>query len=81
LAERAARAHAENPALSFRLVTSEEDYFLNANRAIAQAMKDAKLPVDFEIVRGPHDYDFNRGPGAIEMLLFHDRVLRGDPPP
>jgi len=22
-----------------------------------------------------HDYPFNRGPGAIEMLLWHDRVL------
>ena len=23
----------------------------------------------------PHDYPFNRGPGAIELLLWHDRVL------
>jgi hypothetical protein len=30
-------------------------------------------------VPGPHDYEFNRGPGAYEMLMFHDRVLRGQP--
>jgi hypothetical protein len=30
------------------------------------------------VVPGPHDYPFNRGPGAIEMLLWHDRVLRGE---
>jgi hypothetical protein len=44
-------------------------------------MKEAGVPVFFDLVLGPHDYDFNRGPGGIEMLLFHDRVLRGEPPP
>ena len=33
------------------------------------------------VVTGPHDYAFNRGPGAIEMLAYHDRVLRGEAPP
>ena len=26
-----------------------------------------------------HSYRFNRGPGAYEMLLYHDRALRGLP--
>jgi hypothetical protein len=26
---------------------------------------------------GTHSYRFNRGPGGLEMLLFHDRALRG----
>ena len=30
-------------------------------------------------VPGPHDYVFNRGPGVLEMLLFHDRALRREP--
>ena len=34
---------------------------------------------EFVVVAGPHDYAFNRGPGGIEMLLWHDRVLRGEP--
>jgi hypothetical protein len=34
----------------------------------------------FDTVLGTHSYRFNRGPGAYEMLLYHDRVLRGLPP-
>jgi iron(III)-salmochelin esterase len=32
------------------------------------------------VIPGGHDYTFNRGPGGIEMLLWHDRVLRGEAP-
>jgi enterochelin esterase-like enzyme len=81
IAGHAQRAKAKNPALTFRLLTSHDDFFLASGTAIAQAMKARSVPVQFDVVAGPHDYDFNRGPGAIEMLLFHDRVLRGDPPP
>jgi len=35
----------------------------------------------FALVVGTHSYQFNRGPGALEMLLFHSRVLRGQPAP
>lgn len=81
IAERAVRAKAQNPNLTFRLLTSDDDYFLDADTAIARAMRGRGLSVFFDVVAGPHDYDFNRGPGAIEMLMFHDRVLRGEPPP
>jgi hypothetical protein len=27
------------------------------------------------VVPGPHDYVFNRGPGSVELLYFHDMVL------
>lgn len=81
IAERARRARQKNPALRFRLITSNDDFFLEADTAIARALKASGVPVDFNVVVGPHDYDFNRGPGAIEMLTFHDRVLRGEPPP
>jgi enterochelin esterase-like enzyme len=76
LAAMAVNAKKANPRLKFRLLTSDEDYFLNANRAISAAFTQAQVEHQFLVVTGPHDYIFNRGPGAIEMLLFHDRALR-----
>jgi len=80
VATRAAQAHQKNPALSFRLLTSDGDYFLESTKAISAAMKQAGVPSTLVIARGPHDYPFNRGPAVYEMLLHHDRVLRGLPP-
>jgi S-formylglutathione hydrolase FrmB len=80
VALRAAQAHQKNPALSFRLLTSDGDYFLESTKAISAAMKQAGVPNTLFIARGPHDYPFNRGPAVYEMLLHHDRVLRGLPP-
>jgi enterochelin esterase-like enzyme len=77
----AREARAQNPKLRLRLVTSEEDYFLNANRSISHALSAAGIAHELVVVPGPHDYEFNRGPGVIEMLLFHDRALRGLPAP
>jgi enterochelin esterase-like enzyme len=76
LATMAANAQKANPRLKFRLLTSDEDYFLNANRAISAAFTQARVIHQLLVVAGPHDYVFNRGPGAIEMLFFHDRALR-----
>jgi enterochelin esterase-like enzyme len=76
LAGMAADAKKANPSLKFRLLTSDEDYFLNANRAISAAFKQNHVEHLLLVVTGPHDYIFNRGPGAIEMLLYHDRALR-----
>jgi len=80
VALRAALAHQKNPALSFRLLTSDGDYFLGATKAISAAMKQAGVPHSLVIVPGPHDYPFNRGPAVYEMLIYQDRVLRGLPP-
>jgi enterochelin esterase-like enzyme len=80
VATRAAQAHQKNPALSFRLLTSDGDYFLSSTKAISAAMKSAGVPHTLLIAVGPHDYPFNRGPAVYEMLLHHDRVLRGLPP-
>ncbi len=79
LAILAAKARLTNPGLKFRFLTSDDDYFLNANRAITAAFTQAHIDHQFLVVPGPHDYIFNRGPGAIEMLFYHDRALR-DPP-
>ena len=69
-------AFRRNGKIRFRLLTSDRDYFIEANQAIAAEFQIRRLPMEFLLVPGPHDYTFNRGPGAIEMLFFHDRVLR-----
>jgi enterochelin esterase-like enzyme len=79
--EQAHRARAENPTLTIRLVTSDGDYYLDENRELSNALHAAGIAHRLLVVSGPHDYVFNRGAGAYEMLLFHDRTLRGEPPP
>jgi enterochelin esterase-like enzyme len=81
LASRALLALEKNPALHLRLLTSNGDYYLNALSSIHGALRSAKVPHDWLVASGPHDYAFNRGPGALEMLAYHDRVLRGFAPP
>lgn len=75
-ATRAQAARRVNPALAIRLLTSDGDYFRDAVRATSSAFDKAGLIHDFDQVVGPHDYPFNRGPGGVEMLLWHDRQLR-----
>jgi enterochelin esterase-like enzyme len=74
---RARRALEKNPRLYIRILTSHDDYFLAENRALSAALKSAGVRHELVVVPGPHDYEFNRGPGVHEMLLLHDRVLRG----
>jgi iron(III)-salmochelin esterase len=75
LTELARAARAKNPSLALRLLTSKEDYFKRAIRSASASWRAAGLEHDFEDLPGPHDYPFNRGPGALEMLLWHDRSL------
>ena len=77
---RAERALAKNPRLRLRLLTSTEDYYLTVTRRFHAALDRKGIRHDFLVVPGPHDYAFNRGPGGIEMLVYHDRALRGRPP-
>lgn len=75
LTDLARAARARNPKLALRLLTSSEDYFEKALVKCSAAWRTAGVEHDFAEVPGPHDYPFNRGPGAIEMLLWHDRAL------
>jgi enterochelin esterase-like enzyme len=79
LARRASRALAGHHAPRLRLLTSDGDYFKGPIGALHGALRAAGVDHEHLVVPGPHDYPFNRGPGAIEMLLWHDRVLRGEP--
>ncbi|HTV20677.1 MAG TPA: esterase [Polyangiaceae bacterium] len=76
-AELGVRALADNPQLSLRLLTSDQDHFLGVNERLSAVLSERGVQHRYLRVQGTHSYRFNRGPGAIEMLLFHDRVLRG----
>ena len=75
-AELAAAARARAPA-SIRLVSSDDDPFLEATKRLSAELDRRRVPHTLVVTAGPHDYAWNRGPGAIELLLFHDRALRG----
>jgi hypothetical protein len=68
-------ARARRPGLALRITTSTEDVYERPIVHLSQALRAAGVAHDFADVPGPHDYPFNRGPGAIELLLWHDRVL------
>jgi enterochelin esterase-like enzyme len=77
--QRAREAKAQKPDLFVRLLTSNGDYFLRANQLLAADFQAAGIRTELVTIPGAHDYEFNRGPGGYEMLMFHDRVLRGQP--
>jgi hypothetical protein len=68
-------ARARRSAMKLRLLTSHEDYFHDAIVGVSRAWTAAGVAHDFADVPGPHDYVFNRGPGSIELLFWHDRAL------
>jgi predicted esterase len=62
-----------------RLLTSDRDPFLGPTRVLSEALRNRGVRHELDVVTGPHDYAFNRGPGGIEMLLWHERVLAREP--
>jgi iron(III)-salmochelin esterase len=78
---RLAKAAMEKAPVGLRLVSSDGDPFLGAVRALSDALREASVPHELVVTPGPHDYAWNRGPGGAEMLLWHERVLRGLPAP
>lgn len=78
LAKRVQAAREKASPLRLRLLTSENDFYRGEILALHRELERLKQEHEHRVVPGPHDYPFNRGPGAIEMLLWHDRVLRGE---
>ncbi|WP_438016372.1 alpha/beta hydrolase-fold protein [Sorangium sp. So ce315] len=76
-----ARRAMERRKVALRLVSSEADPFLPAIQTISDRLRQDGVAHELLIVPGPHDYAWNRGPGGVEMVLWHDRVLRGLSPP
>lgn len=72
-ADELAKSIARRP---LRLVTSTDDLYRDTVITLDAALTKLGVAHEFEMTEGPHDYPWNRGPGAIEMLTWHDRVLR-----
>jgi hypothetical protein len=68
-------ARASRPTMKLHLLTSQDDYFRDAILGVSRAWRSDGIDHDFADVPGPHDYVFNRGPGSLELLMWHDRVL------
>lgn len=81
IAELASRASAKNQELFVRLLSSDGDFFLSPTMVLDRALTARHVRHKMDVVLGPHSYEFNRGPGAYEMLFFHDRALRNLPSP
>ena len=79
LAELAAGARRAGHEQEIRLLTSEGDPFLEPTRALSERLRELRVPHRLVVLPGPHDYSFNRGPGALELLRFHDQVLDPEP--
>jgi hypothetical protein len=71
----AQNARKERPRQRLHLLTSDGDYFRAAVLSLSSALNRASLVHDLTQSVGPHDYAFNRGPGSIELLMWHERVL------
>jgi hypothetical protein len=75
-AELAQEARTKNATLALRLLTSDDDYFLEPTEVLSKALTARNVVHRLDVVSGTHSYEFNRGPGGYEMVLFHDRALR-----
>jgi enterochelin esterase-like enzyme len=69
------------PAQQIRLVTSDGDYLRADIERLSREMHAHGIAHELVELIGGHDYEFSRGTGGIEMLMFHDRVQRGEPAP
>jgi hypothetical protein len=67
--------------VKLRLLTSDKDYFREGVQAVSARMRSDGVAHDLLVLTGDHGYEFNRGPGGFEMLLWHDRLAQGLSPP
>ena len=61
---------------SIQLVTSDHDPMAPSVERMHQLLVGNSIPHLYLKLTGPHDYIFNQGPGALELLVFHDHALR-----
>lgn len=57
-----------------QLVTSDRDPMAPSNRKLHRLLEKHGVDHTFLELTGPHDYIFNKGPGIISLLLFHNMV-------
>ncbi len=58
-----------------QLVTSDKDVLRPAVEKMHAMLKEKGIPHEYFVLKGPHDYIFNQGPGVISLLVFHDESL------
>jgi iron(III)-salmochelin esterase len=61
---------------SIQLVTSDHDPMAPSVERMHHLLVEHSIRHRYLKLPGPHDYIFNQGPGALELLVFHDRALR-----
>lgn len=68
---------------ALNIATSDRDPFKKTLRGFDKTLTDMDIPHRFTVLQGNHDKRFVKGPGSMELLLFHDRALwqQGDMPP
>jgi len=71
LLAKAARARGN---VNLRLVTSDDDCFLGVVEEASERLRLDGVHHELLVIPGSHGYEFNRGPGGAEMLLWHERV-------
>ncbi|MGZ5969367.1 MAG: hypothetical protein ACXWP4_16955, partial [Polyangiales bacterium] len=74
-ADKIQKAFAAKGSKPLSLITSTNDAFRKPVEALSAALKKRAIAHDFRLAIGPHDQPFLRGPGSLEMLLWHDRAL------
>ena len=76
-AERLDKALARVGPRKLHVESSTQDPYRGANELLAKELGRRKLPCELRVSPGPHDQPWLRETGTAEMLLFHDRALRG----
>jgi hypothetical protein len=61
---------------SIQLVSSDGDVFLKSIEKFSSMLDSGKTPHSMLILKGPHDYIFNQGPGSLALLAFHGAPLQ-----
>jgi hypothetical protein len=62
-----------------RVLTSDGDTGRAGAQALSASLRERRVAHELQVATGTHGYAFNRGPGALEMLLFHDGALAAEP--
>jgi len=60
----------------FHLLSSHQDPFKGPVHSFAEKLRKYGVHVVHKVTEGRHDKRFAKGPGVVEMLLFHDKYLR-----
>jgi hypothetical protein len=60
-------------------LSSDKDPLLPVTKKLSEELRKRSIAHTLVVTPGGHDYAFNRGPGAVELLRFQERALREVP--